>query len=167
MIPEKRECLKNSNFCLVAFKWFARGCLDFGKLIKCGANNKQEKIEMAQSLYDKYGGFPTISALVHKFYDKLLNSPTLENYFRGANMERLMDHQTKFLCMVLGGPNNYTGRELGAAHGHLNITPGAFGEVAQHLKTTLEEGGVSAEDVGTILGVVASTQSAIVKQAHP
>ncbi len=118
---------------------------------------------MAQSLYDKYGGFPAISSIVSDFYDRLLNSSSLKNYFDNVDMERLMDHQTKFLCMVLGGPNNYTGKALGAAHSRLNITPAAFGEVAGHLKDSLVKAGVQDADVQTIIGVVAGTQKDIVK----
>jgi hemoglobin len=119
---------------------------------------------MAQTLYDKYGGFPAISGIVTDFYDRLLKSKSLESYFAHVDMERLMDHQTKFLCMVLGGPNNYTGRALDAAHQRLNITPEAFGEVAGHLKVALEKAGVHSDDVSTILGVVAGTQGQVVKQ---
>jgi len=118
---------------------------------------------MAQSLYDKYGGFPAISSIVTDFYDRLLKSNSLSPYFQSVDMERLMDHQTKFLCMVLGGPNNYTGRALDAAHSRLNITPQAFGEVAGHLKAALEKAGVHGDDVSAILGVVAGTQNQIVK----
>jgi len=117
---------------------------------------------MAQSLYDKYGGFPVISSIVSDFYDRLLASPSLKSYFENVNMENLMDHQTKFLCMVLGGPNNYTGRALGAAHSKLSITPSAFGEVAGHLKDTLVKAGVESTDIDTIIGVVAGTQKDIV-----
>ena len=118
---------------------------------------------MAQTLYDKYGGFPAISGIVSDFYDRLLHSESLNPYFQSVDMERLMDHQTKFLCMVLGGPNNYSGRALDAAHSRLNVTPEAFGEVAAHLKAALEKAGVHSSDVGTILGVVAGTQPQIVK----
>jgi hemoglobin len=117
---------------------------------------------MAQSLYDKYGGFATVSVLVRKFYDKVLASKSLEPYFAGVDTERLIDHQVKFLCTVLGGPNNYTGRALEAAHRHLKITPAAFAEVAAHLGSTLTEGGVEPKDVEAILGVVAGAQKDIV-----
>lgn len=114
---------------------------------------------MADTLYDKYGGFPTVSALVVRFYDRVVASPSLAPYFAQADMPQLIDHQTQFLCMVLGGPNNYQGRGLRTAHARMNITEGAFAEVAGHLKDTLEEGGVAAEDVAAILGVVASAKS--------
>jgi hemoglobin len=100
--------------------------------------------------------------LVRKFYDRVLASKSLEPYFAGVDMERLIDHQVKFLCMVLGGPNNYSGRALEAAHRHLKITPAAFSEVAAHLGATLAECGVESQDIDAILGVVAGTKKDIV-----
>ncbi len=120
---------------------------------------------MAESLYDKYGGFPTVSAVVHAFYDKLLDDDDLADFFDGVPMDRLMDHQVKFLCKVLGGPDNFNGRALKAAHANLDIDEEAFSLVAGHLKETLEESGVEPQDVTTILGIVASTKDDIVTAA--
>lgn len=118
-----------------------------------------------ESLYDKYGGFATVSTLVHKFYEKINATPDLEPYFENTDMERLIDHQTKFLCMVLGGPNEYKGRELKAAHKNLRITTPHFGIVADILQETLEEGGVEDKDVATIMGVVGGTKDDIVNES--
>jgi hemoglobin len=116
-------------------------------------------------LYDKYGGFSVISEIVHAFYDKVLASPSLDAYFAQIDMEALIDHQTKFLCKVLGGPDNYSGRALAAAHRHVHITPAAFDEVASLLRATLEEARVEPADVDAILGVVGSVRGDIVAGA--
>jgi hemoglobin len=118
------------------------------------------------SLYDKYGGFVAISQIVHAFYDKVLASPTLDRYFADVDMTRMIDHQTKFLCKVLGGPDNYNGRALEAAHRRLDVTPAAFDEVATLLAESLGEAGVEQADVATILGVVGSVRGHVVKAAH-
>jgi hemoglobin len=116
-------------------------------------------------LFDKYGGFSTISAVVHKFYEKIGNTPKLDHYFSNADMAALIDHQTKFLSMVLGGPNQYTGRTLGAAHSFLKIKGEDFDLVGEILQETLEESGVEAADVGLIMGVVVSVKNDIVAKA--
>lgn len=48
------------------------------------------------TLYDKYGGFATVSKLVQAFYGKVSESKDLEPYFEGIDVQKLMDHQTKF-----------------------------------------------------------------------
>lgn len=117
---------------------------------------------MSESLYDKYGGFASVSAIVGDFYERLLRSESLGKYFDSVDMTRLMDHQTKFLCMVLGGPDNYEGRTLVKAHTGLNITEEAFGEVAGHLKDSLSQAGVEGADIDTIIGVVASKSAEVI-----
>jgi hemoglobin len=96
----------------------------------------------------------------------VLTSPSLDEYFAGVEMEPLIDHQTNFLCKVLGGPDNHGGRALRAAHHRLGITPEAFAEVASLLRETLEEARVEPADVHTILGVVASVRDDVISNAE-
>lgn len=117
---------------------------------------------MGQSLYEKYGGFAGINGVVQTFYDRVLDDDTLDLYFDAIEMPRLIDHQTKFLCKVLGGPDNYTGRSLQKAHAKLNVTSEAFASVAAHLASALEEAGVEPGDIEAILSVVAGTKAEIV-----
>lgn len=114
------------------------------------------------SLYDKYGGFSTVSKLVHTFYKKVGESESLAPYFVGVNLEQLMDHQNKFFSDILGGPVKYTGAHLKDIHARLNITNEAFFEVAELLEETLEDMGVESTDIETILGIVAGVKPDIV-----
>jgi hemoglobin len=117
------------------------------------------------TLFDKYGGFSTVSKIVREFYRQILQSPTLKPYFADANMERLIDHQTKFIAHVLGGPADYTGRELGVAHARLKITGEAFAEVASILQEVLEDAGMESGDVSSVMAIVAGARGAVVVEA--
>ncbi|OUS24302.1 hypothetical protein A9Q99_25580 [Gammaproteobacteria bacterium 45_16_T64] len=117
---------------------------------------------MADTLFDKYGGFATFSAVVSNFYKKIMDSDELIPYFDGIDMDKLMDHQTNFIARALGGPDKYSGRDLKKVHARFNITQPHFGEVAELLTEALEEAGVAGEDVETIIGVVGSLQDQIV-----
>ncbi|MEK6774661.1 MAG: group 1 truncated hemoglobin [Bdellovibrionota bacterium] len=117
---------------------------------------------MSTTLYDKYGGFTTITAVVHNFYDKIGQSKSLEPFFIDADMEKLMDHQTKFICMALGGPNNYNGKSMEIAHKKLKITNEAFTEVAGYLQDALEEAGMEDGDVKTVITLVGSMSNQII-----
>ena len=126
------------------------------------AGSLREPCALAAVLVDNYGGFATVSKIVREFYRQILQSATLKPYFQGANMERLIDHQTKFIAHVLGGPAEYTGRELGAAHARLKITAEAFGEVAAILQETLEDAGMEEADVATVMGIVVGARGHVV-----
>ena len=117
-----------------------------------------------ETLFHKYGGFSTVGAIVLAFYEKILDEEALVPYFEGIDMERLIRHQTDFLCMILGGPANYSGRDLRTAHFRLNITVPDFLLVADLLEETLEEGGVEDDDIEAILKIVASTKDDIVNE---
>ena len=116
------------------------------------------------TLFEKYGGFSTVSQIVRQFYQDVLASPNLKGYFQDVNMAVLIDHQTKFISHALGGPAQYTGRTLEASHHSLKITNADFDEVAEILQDTLEDAGMTDEDVAAVMGIVATTRSSIVME---
>ncbi len=118
------------------------------------------------TLYDKYGGTPTMKILVREFYKQARINPTVRHYFDKLDMEKLIDHQVQFLSVVLGKPaRTYTGRELADAHHPLNISDAEFDEIGQILVGTLKTGGVSTDDIALIMGVVLEIRDEIVDRA--
>jgi len=118
---------------------------------------------MQTSLYDKYGGFETVSKIVHRFYEKILESELLEPYFEHIDMKRLMNHQTQFFSSIMGGPVTYDNGQLGKIHSRLNITDEAFAEVVELLEEVLEDFEMENKDIETLRNIVESTKSQIVQ----
>lgn len=58
------------------------------------------------TMFDRYGGFTSVSKIVMSFYDKVLDSETVGPYFEDIDMKALIDHQTKFIAQVMGGQWN-------------------------------------------------------------
>ncbi len=114
------------------------------------------------SLFEKYGGLTTISALVHRFYEHVLDDERVSHFFDGTDMQRLIAHQTEFVAQVLGGPATMVGRDLGKVHAKLGISDDDYSIVGAHLQTAMEELGVQAEDVATVMGVIESVREQIV-----
>ena len=65
-------------------------------------------------------------------------------------MRRQIDHQTKFISSLLGGPTSFSDEQLKSAHAHLAIDDEAFEEVASLLEETLEDSGFEAADVAVV-----------------
>lgn len=65
-----------------------------------------------QTLYEKYGGFSQVSKIVLAFYDTLLDDDDIGPFFDDVDMARMVDHQTKFIASLLGGPAAYTDNQL-------------------------------------------------------
>jgi len=118
---------------------------------------------MADSMYDQYGGFETVSKIVHGLYEKVATSDILQPYFENVDMQRLMNHQTKFFSSVMGGPVEYDASQLTEVHRNLHITDEAFTEVVEFFEEVLEDFGVIQEDIDAILAIVASVKPQIVQ----
>jgi hemoglobin len=102
---------------------------------------------MDRSIFERYGGFSSVSRVVMSFYEKILDSPVTSPYFANTDMKRLIDHQTKFIATVMGGPASYTNEQLERAHARLGITEEAFHEAIELLSETLEDYDFNDEDV--------------------
>jgi hemoglobin len=113
------------------------------------------------TLYDKYGGFDTFSAVVGNFYHKILDSEELSPYFESVNMEKLMSHQTQFIATALGGPDKYANVDLQAVHSRYNITVPHFIEVVELLEESLAEASVEPADIATIITLVSGLMDQI------
>lgn len=118
---------------------------------------------MAKTIFEKYGGFSAVSKIVMRFYDKALDSDILADYFEDVDMDRLIDHQTKFVAALMGGPASYTDDMLRQLHAHLDIDDAAFDEMAAIFKATLEEAGLEAEDVADVVRGITSRRPVIVR----
>ncbi|RRJ83020.1 group I truncated hemoglobin [Aestuariirhabdus litorea] len=117
---------------------------------------------MSQSLFEKYGGFATVSRIVSAFYDQVLESERLSPYFAGLDMRRLVDHQTKFISALMGGPASFSNEALQRAHSRLSIDNAAFDEAVDLLKMTFEDFDMEEGDIGILMGEVMSRRSYIV-----
>lgn len=117
---------------------------------------------MAQTLYEKYGGFASISKVVMAFYDRLLDSDEVGPFFDNVDMKRLIDHQTKFVASLLGGPAEFSEDRLEQAHKSLGIRGDQFDEMKRLLDETLAEHGFDDADRIAVLGEIEARRGVIV-----
>jgi hemoglobin len=77
-------------------------------------------------------------------------------------MRKLVDHQTKFMASMMGGPASYTNEHLERVHAHLGITEAAFSETVNMLEDTLEDHDFEDDDIQAIEDEVMSRKNFIV-----
>jgi hemoglobin len=118
------------------------------------ASNASKEHDM--SLYDDIGGTAAIDAALDAFYARVSADPLVSPYFDGVDMVVLKAHVGAFFAMALGGPSDYPGRDLSAAH----VRPRAMGldertmEVfLAHFKAVLEKFGVPADRVDAVMAI--------------
>jgi hemoglobin len=117
---------------------------------------------MAQTLFEKYGGFATVSRVVMDFYDRALDSDQIGGYFDDVDLKRLVDHQTKFVSSLMGGPASFADERLRALHAHLGISDADMDEMKAILSRTLDDHGVAASDVGLVMDAIEARRPLIV-----
>jgi hemoglobin len=117
------------------------------------------------SLFERMGGFARVRLLVSEFYGKVMDSDRLRPYFAGVEMRRLVDHQTRFVASMMGGPSSFSDAMLERAHAHLGIPPRDFDEMVALFQETLEDNGVSAPEVLRMVAHLESLRDAIVAGA--
>ena len=123
---------------------------------------------MAQTIYERYGGFPTIRKVVSEFYERALESDLLAHYFEDIDMPRLIDHQTRFISFLTGGPvSSYTDQHLARVHKRLNISLESFYEMVEVLTEVLEDHGFATDDVAAVERELRRREAVIVSGTAP
>lgn len=114
--------------------------------------------------YERVGGAPAVKAVVERFYERVLADDELSRYFTGldeSGMTQLKRHQVAMVSQVLGGPREYTGRELADAHRALKIPQLHYRRVAHLLVGTLWEFDVPEDIIFDVSELLASLQDVI------
>ncbi|MET7401432.1 group 1 truncated hemoglobin [Dactylosporangium sp. NPDC005572] len=81
------------------------------------------------TMYRRVGGGAAIKVVVDQLYTWILLDEELAPYFAGVAVESLKRHMAALLAQVLGGPQEYGGRDLTEAHRTLAITPAHYARV--------------------------------------
>lgn len=116
------------------------------------------------TLFEKYGGVPSVKKIVNDFYGVVLKNPQTKTFFQAVNMQQLIEHQINFICFLMGRPAKIMPEEmLKSAHTGRRIPESAFNEVAIILQTVLEKNGLEPPDVETIMQIVGSHKDSIIE----
>jgi hemoglobin len=117
-----------------------------------------------ETLYDQLGGAAAVDAAVDIFYRKVLADGRISSFFDDVDMDRQRAKQKAFLTMAFGGPHNYSGKDMAAAHAPLRLkglNDTHFNAVVELLGGTLKELGVADPLIAQVAAIAESTRSNI------
>lgn len=117
------------------------------------------------STFQKYGGFSTVSRVVMTFYEMVLDSDVVGHHFEDVDMPRLMDHQTKFVSALMGGPAAMSDEHLAHVHHRLQITQEEFDEVVHLLTEAMQQHGMESDDIGAVTRSFREKRGLILKES--
>jgi hemoglobin len=121
---------------------------------------------MADTIFERYGGFAKVSRVVSAFYQRVLASPIISGYFADIDMRSLIDHQTKFIATIMGGPASFSNEHLARVHAPKGIDDAAFEEMAALMRETLDDFDFDESDIATVIGEIIARRPFIVTQGH-
>lgn len=123
------------------------------------------------SLYGRIGGEAAVMAAVDIFYAKVLANDLTRPFFEGLDMPAQIRKQVAFMSWAFGGPVEYRGRDLTAAHAQLvhsrGLSDAHFDAVASCLQETLQELGLERALIDEVLRLVETTRAAVLGRAQP
>lgn len=121
---------------------------------------------MEKALFDKYGGFSTVSKIVLSLYDRLLEDDDVGPFFDDVDMPRLIDHQTKFVSSLMGGPASFTDDHIERAHSHMDIDHLHFDKLKAIVSETLADFDVAEDDIKTVLSAFEDRRALLVEKPN-
>ena len=119
------------------------------------------------STFQKYGGFSAVSRIIMTFYDLVLDDEEVGHHFDDTDMPRLIDHQTKFISALMGGPEGIGDERLALVHRKYQITHEEFDVVSGLLGDALRAHGMSEPDVSEVLNAFNAKRPLIVQDRAP
>lgn len=117
------------------------------------------------SLYERLGGEAAITAAVDLFYERVMADERTRPFFSGLDMNAQIRKQRAFMTWAFGGPDQYRGRDLTAAHAKLvqerGLGDSHFDAVAQHLNGVLVDLGIPKPLINEVMAIVGSTRAQV------
>lgn len=130
----------------------------------CECATEWDSFKMEMTLFEKYGGFSVVSRIVMDLYDRLLDDDDVGPFFDDVEMARIIDHQTKFVSSLMGGPASYTDDQIVRMHARLDIGAAHFDQLQVLLKKTLSDHGITKEDIDAIVGAFEARRGLVVER---
>lgn len=121
------------------------------------------------SLYDRIGGDAALNVVVDRFYRKILMDQDVRHFFDDIDMPTQLQKQKNFLKMAFGGcpAEEYTGKDLREVHERMvknGLNDVHFDKVLTHLKDSLVELDVPANEIETMMETLESTRDNVLNR---
>jgi hemoglobin len=139
--------------------------------------------EGKQTLFERLGGEQGITALVEDFTKRAMEDPRVNWQRKGVsrggffgrnesaawsatpqNVATLKKHLVQFISLASGGPAQYDGKEIKAAHAGMHITNPEFDAAVGDLKAALDNMRIPDREQKELLAIVESTRPQIVTE---
>ena len=118
---------------------------------------------MSETLFDKYGGVPAVTAIVRDFHERLMRRPHIRRYFWDMPTEKIISHHIEYVTFALGKPrSDINMNELHNQHINAGITKASHKLMIDLFVDTLRDNKFSDEDIEIITAKLGGVSAEIV-----
>ena len=127
----------------------------------------EEKPVKGPSLYERVGGINNIAVLIddvieRSYVDEVFRAnPNIEEAHKRYPKAAYKFNATALACMVMGGPQKYTGRSMKDAHQHLLVNEKEWNELKVIFRDSMNSFKVPQKEQDEIIGIIESTKGDI------
>lgn len=114
------------------------------------------------SLYQRLGGMPAITAVVDDFVGNVAADGRINGFFARTDIPRLKRLLVEQICAGTGGPCQYSGRSMQAAHAGMGVQDTHFNALVEDLVKTLDKFKVPQQEKGELLAILGPMKTDIV-----
>ena len=125
---------------------------------------QQVNTDKGGSLYDKLGGEAGLRKIVKDILDRNSKNPQIAHYFKNVDMNMLNQHVFEFFSMGIGGPHQYTGKDMRSAHTGLHINERDFDIANDDVIAALDANNIPAAEQKEIIGILESLKGEVVNR---
>lgn len=119
------------------------------------------------TLYERLGGEPVIRQVVEESIDRAASDERTKRSFRDSNLARVKEKLREHLCVLAGGPCQYTGDPVREVHQGLRITEAELALLVQLLRDAMDRAVVGQREKNELLAMLAPMKGDVVFGEEP
>lgn len=116
----------------------------------------------SRDVFAAFHGQAGIDRIVDDLVDRVIVDPRIEGIFRASDLIRLRRTLKEQFCYLLGGPCDYTGRDMVEAHKDQGITMREFNALVESLQLAMDTEGVPFAMQNKLIAKLAPMQRDVV-----
>lgn len=118
-----------------------------------------------RTLFERLGGHEAIKAVVEEFVARTTTDPRIKQRFFNTDAAQLKRLLVEFVESATGGGTTYTGRDMAAAHGGMELVDDEFNALVEDLVAALDKYKVPDREKNELLGALGPLKPQIVVPA--
>jgi hemoglobin len=141
----------------------------FALLCITGAISAQSAPPETNTLFERLGGTPGITAIVDDVIDAHMNNPAINARFlpiqdQPERFARIRQHTIDFFSAGSGGPVEYKGRDMVTTHQGMNISAAEYMHVMDDIMGVLDKHQIDEESQKDVLAILWSLKETVMSK---